>query len=419
MTVSWLLHLHQPSIQDEATVISISNASYRPLLAILRDNSGFKMTLSVSGTLLEWWQKLAMTDILETLSLLHKRGQIELAGTGFCHPILTLLPKDEVVRQIELEEEVLRRLVSGFSVIPASLAESRRANAGIQRNDTGSPGQARGHCKSLGSPSADGSPRYLRGFFSPEMAISNDLIATLSELGYEWIMADEVAALGRPHFLSVDDCRTKVVIRDRGASLAIAFGYVQTLPAFTNLVDNYSRFADHLVLAMDGETFGHHWPKSLDFIASLASSKEFEFMTISEIVEVWRSEVRLPSIQESTWGTSDDDLAKGVIYPKWKLAGNEIHRLQWELLGLALSMPAVVETPNMASLQHNSIEARGLLDRALGSDQFWWASRNPYWNPGMVKKGAEMLLEVVKLAKPGLEQEKKAEMLYNQILSLL
>jgi len=416
MTISWLLHLHQPAIQDEGIVINISNSSYRPLLGILRDNSNFKVTLSISGTLIEWWQKLGMTDILETLSLLVNRGQVEIVGTGFCHPILTLLPREESVRQIQLEEELLQRLVSGFSVIPA--------NAGIQRNDTGSSGQARGHCKSLGSPSADGSPRCLRGFFSPEMAISNDLIKTLSEQSYEWVMIDEVAALGRPHLLSVNNMPTKVVVRDRGASLAVAFGYAQTLPIFTNLVDNYARFSDRLVLAMDEETFGHHWPASLSLLSDLAKSTVFNWHTVSESIAD-KTASNVANVQESTWGTSDEDLVDGVLYPKWKLENNAVHKLQWELTELAITSVGVGRDRPVNPVSSGDPRVtptntgRELLDHALGSDQFWWASKNPYWNPGMVKKGAEMLLRVVELAKPSSQQANEAKELYTKIIYAL
>jgi len=367
MKIAWLLHLHQPPTQFPFIIREISNSCYRPLVALLTDNSSLKMTFSISGSLIEWWEKEGCTDIIDGIRYLVGRGQIELVGTGCYHPILTLVTEEEVVRQIELEESILKRC---FGMTAA--------------------------------------PLRLKGFFPPEMAVSDNLLAILSRLGYSYCAADEVASLGERHrYLSVLGHLTKVAVRDRGASLAVAFGFVQTLNGFENMVDNYSRFTDSLFLAMDGETFGHHWPGSLQFLKELVAFGHEEYLTASEFL-AQRQPVPVQQIAESTWGTSDEDLHRGILYPKWRLRDNTVHQLQWQLTDLAIS---VVEASG------ESAAARALLDRALHSDQYWWASHNPFWNLEMIKRGADLLLEAIRVADPKLTALPKAEKFYANILS--
>ena len=62
------------------------------------------------------------------------------------------------------------------------------------------------------------------------------------------------------------------------------------------------------------------------------------------------------------------------------------------------------------------MKARLLLDQALHSDQFWWASKNPCWHYQMVERGANLLRETVE-ALPGDEEKKaQAQGLYQQIV---
>jgi len=61
--------------------------------------------------------------------------------------------------------------------------------------------------------------------------------------------------------------------------------------------------------------------------------------------------------------------------------------------------------------------ARVLLDRALHSDQYWWASAKPWWSLEMIERGAKELRDVVLMA-PGASQSAKTEAqhLYQQII---
>ncbi|TSC53703.1 MAG: hypothetical protein LiPW16_320, partial [Microgenomates group bacterium LiPW_16] len=63
------------------------------------------------------------------------------------------------------------------------------------------------------------------------------------------------------------------------------------------------------------------------------------------------------------------------------------------------------------------ISTRGLLDRALHSDQFWWASHSPCWHPKMIERGARMLRDVEMLdPRVGEKEKRQAQKLYNDII---
>ncbi|MBI5465181.1 hypothetical protein HY946_01070, partial [Candidatus Gottesmanbacteria bacterium] len=60
---------------------------------------------------------------------------------------------------------------------------------------------------------------------------------------------------------------------------------------------------------------------------------------------------------------------------------------------------------------------RSLLDRALHSDQFWWASHSPCWHPKMIERGARMARDVILLNQSAsVQQKKEAQELYTNII---
>jgi hypothetical protein len=59
-----------------------------------------------------------------------------------------------------------------------------------------------------------------------------------------------------------------------------------------------------------------------------------------------------------------------------------------------LSHKAMELTDNDAAKQFAGI-SRTLLDEALHSDQFWWASRKPMWDVNMVYRGLNLQREVL------------------------
>jgi hypothetical protein len=77
-------------------------------------------------------------------------------------------------------------------------------------------------------------------------------------------------------------------------------------------------------------------------------------------------------------------------------------------------MQSVQDFPNKTS--ENYIKARALLDMAISSDQFWWASAKPWWSLEMIEQGAYGLKAVLITLEPDSISAKEAEVLYRAIL---
>ena len=103
------LHIYQPPTQTEEIVRKVTGESYRTLVRVLREAPGGKITLNISATLTEQLARYGLDDVIRGLRELAERGQIELTGSAMYHPILPLIPKDEVIRQIKLNTDVNQR----------------------------------------------------------------------------------------------------------------------------------------------------------------------------------------------------------------------------------------------------------------------------------------------------------------------
>ena len=100
------LHIYQPPYQEPEIVQKIARESYWPLVKTLKENKGAKITLNFSGCLLEHLYSIGEEKLLEEFKALAAKGQIELVGSARYHPILPLLPANEIRRQIVLNDHL-------------------------------------------------------------------------------------------------------------------------------------------------------------------------------------------------------------------------------------------------------------------------------------------------------------------------
>lgn len=340
------LHIYQPPTQFRQVLRKISKDSYLKIIEILKKNSNAYLTLNICASLTE---QLAdqFPKIISELKNLVKSGQIELTGSAAYHPLLSKLPKSEIARQIRLNSEINKKYF--------------------------------------------GQVWHPSGFFPPEMAYSPQVGDAIEEAGFKWVILEEFAYPGkyipRDRIFKRRKGNLRIFFRERELSLAIAFSAINSISKFEKYLGGEIGKAGYLITAMDGETFGHHQKGQERFLNELYQFGKPPSITISEILTKFK-EVEVVEPVLSTWGITEKDCREGKIYPRWDLPNNPIHALQWQLTKLAIK--SVDKIPNLAQSQ-----SRKLLDRALHSDQYWWASANPSWHYKMVVKGAEMLSAVV------------------------
>ncbi|USN53431.1 MAG: UvrB/UvrC motif-containing protein [Candidatus Nomurabacteria bacterium] len=368
------LHIYQPPTQKPYWVKRVTEESYRKIVAELKRAPGAKLTLNISAVLVELLDKNGCGDVIDDIRLLLERGQIELTSSAKFHPLLPKIPKDEVIRQIQLNDETHRKYFG-----------------------------------ELYKP---------KGFFPPEMAFSTDVAKIVKELGYEWIIVDELSfsrEIGNIDYSKrytvegLDDF--SIYFRERRMSYKILSGQLGSGSLLIQSLGDRLKKNEYLLTAMDGETFGHHRPGMEHLLFEIYESKELETILISDIPKHFPESTPIDPLP-STWALMEKDLEKNAPFSRWLDPGNTIHERQWELTNLAIK---AVHASDQSDPKFP--EVRTALDRAIHSDQYWWASAKPWWSMEMIEAGAKELSDVV-LNAPGSSEEEKerAKQLYQEII---
>jgi len=111
------LHFHQPVGNFPHVLEKASKFCYRPFLELAEKYPDIKFTVHFSGCLLDYFEK-DRPDLLEIISRLIKRGQVEIMGGGYYEPIFTAIPDRDKIGQIDLTRDYLKQR---FGVTPRGL----------------------------------------------------------------------------------------------------------------------------------------------------------------------------------------------------------------------------------------------------------------------------------------------------------
>lgn len=385
-----LLHLYQPPTQLHGVLEKIVNESYRPLIKLYQEYPQAKVTININGGLTEMLKQRCFGDVVDGLGELAARGQIEFTGSGKYHPILPLIPQSEVRRQIVLNTHT--------------------------------------------NQSYFGATWTPKGFFPPEMAYSREILDPIIEVGDRWIILSGIACpvewpVDVVHKVSTPQGELFVFFRDDVLSNQISFKTITSqefLSHLQGLGAGDQRKNVYVVTAMDGETFGHHiknWERL--FLAEVFEALEMpedvyqtlqqptsiaeqhrtlmgmtatgvvQVVTISQLLDLFPAG-RIVDPKPSSWSTTADDIKAGNYYPLWDSPGNQVHKLLWEHMRITIDlMHRSFELADNDDAVRFADVARGLLDHALHSDQFWWASQRPMWDINLINKGLLEQEEVI------------------------
>ncbi len=375
------LHIYQPHNQQSDILERIVNESYRPLLDGFKKNKKARLTLNVNGGLLELLEQNGYDDVIDDIGYLLRRGQIELTGSAMYHPFLPLLPEKEIKRQINLHNQTCQKYF-GKNYQP-------------------------------------------KGFFSPELAFSYKLANLVSQLGFQWIVAEEFASSIKPDFQKIYSIKNipslKIVFRDKRISVLILSAIIRSKASLLAELGEELKKNRYLLTVMDGETFGHHRPGLEKFLFNLYQEAPFKNVLVSELVEEFSVDEEI-EVRESTWSSEEQDFwldkekKQGTFSPflLWQDPSNPTHKLQWDFTYFVIDLVEKAERENQPLGK-----ARELLDKSLQSDQFWWASAKPWWSLEMIEQGAYQLREVVNaLPNASLKEKEKANEYYQKILAI-
>ncbi len=368
------LHIYQPANQQEDILQAVVAQSYRPILFGIKNNIRVRLTLNVNGALLELFDKYGHRDLIDVIRQLIKEDRLELTGCAKYHAFLPFLEKEEVIRQIKLNEETNKFFLGDFY--------------------------------------------KTKGFFPPEMGYKEELAPIISEMGFEWIILDEIAFCGEAEkvdyskIYKIKNTNLLVFFRQRRLSNLIMSAVVRSPKSLRNAMKQNMKGKKYLITAMDGETFGHHRPGLEKMLIDLFASPQFNLVKISDIPKYFKKTIEVNPIK-STWAASPQDIKNNFQFLSWSDPENIIHKWQWAFFKLVLDEIHVMDENNPSFPA-----VRAIMDVAVASDHFWWASAKPWWSLEMIEDGAWRLLEVLRMV-PNVSPEKlkKAQDLYEKIIS--
>jgi len=107
MTLSLVIHNHQPVGNFDFVFAQAAERAYDPMLAALERHPAVRPALHYTGPLLDWLS-VHRPDHLERLRTLVERGQVELLTSAYYEPVLVALPDADKVGQIRKMSRFLR-----------------------------------------------------------------------------------------------------------------------------------------------------------------------------------------------------------------------------------------------------------------------------------------------------------------------
>ncbi|TFF96145.1 MAG: hypothetical protein EU547_06760 [Promethearchaeota archaeon] len=370
-----LLHLYQPPTQEPEVLRRINRECYKPLFEVIKTHKNAKFSLNINGVLIDLLNEYGMNATIDLLKEIWREGKVEILGTAKFHPILPLIPKKEVKRQIRLNEEI------NFKIF--------------------------------------GKKWERLGFFCPEMAVSPNILEIIQEFGYKWTILSGVSC---PNSWPYDKIYTfsdklQLFFRDDILSNKISFKKINAEEFINEIqimflpkkVENNDEkdspntdIDKYVITAMDGETFGHHIKHyEKEFLGKalklISKEKDIRLSFISNL------DSHFPISQESiipkpsSWSTNSEHLEKDIPYPLWKHSENRIHTFYWKImksLHKLMDLADDLKDSEVWNIKNYYQTGRWFYDKALHSCPLWWANPlNGTWSPNLIYKGVELIMK--------------------------
>jgi len=343
------LHFYQPVNTDAHIIKEATEMSYARVIRALEENPNIKFTININGSLLLRWEEMGYEDLIKRIARLIKRGQIDLTATACYHPLLPLIPKKEISKQIQENESILKK----------HFGDKFKAN----------------------------------GFFLPEMAYSKDVAKIIKKQGYKWIILDEIAHNGK--LKQVD---TSQIYYDDSTKLKIIYRSRKYSSSFVPKTIKQKIEKDiTIVSATDGELYGlRHIDHTAEF-EKILKHKLLKTKTMSDFISCQKNIQKTNPINCS-WDSSEEELKNNSPYVLWYDTNNKIQSKLWDLANLSY------KTVEKYSKDDNHYWARWHLVRGLASCTFWWASDKDFshifgphaWNPDEIERGMNEFIRSIR-----------------------
>lgn len=270
---------------NERVVHKVAEKSYIPtnrhLLTLLQANPEFKLSLSITGTVMEQLEKWS-PEALQSFVDLVSTGRVEIVGETYHHSLAFFYSREEFETQVRMHREKVQKL---FGQTP-------------------------------------------KVFRNTELAYNNDLAYWADKAGYKGILAegwDKVLGWRSPNFIYrpayTENIRLLMKNYKLSDDIAFRFGnrnwaeWPLTADKFAHWLSEDSN-ATNFDLFMDYETFGEHqWHDTgiFDFLSHLPKewlkTEGHTFMTVSEAADAFETKDHVDVPQTITWADTERDLS--------------------------------------------------------------------------------------------------------------
>ena len=275
----------EDDLHNSHVLKKVARKSYVPtldaLLTLVQKHPEFRVSLSITGTLIEQLQESA-PEVIQKLQALSATRQVEFVSETYYHSLAFFYDQEEFAEQVRLHRELIAKL---FHVYP-------------------------------------------RVFRNTELAFNDALGAWASTAGYDAVLTegwDGVLGERSPDTLyTVSEApRTKLLLKNYRLSDDIAFrfseqsweGWPLTADKFASWIEAKNGSSELVNLFMDFETFGEHqWEETGIFeflhavVPELLRRSSTTFVTPSEALERFTAKESLSMKDVVTWADTDRDL---------------------------------------------------------------------------------------------------------------
>lgn len=294
---------HDDPANNERILHKVAEKSYIPtnkkLLELLRNHPEFKLSLSITGTILEQFEKWSPATLASFQELV-ATGRVEIVGETYHHSLAFFYSQAEFESQVNMHREKIQQL---FNQTP-------------------------------------------QVFRNTELSYNNDLAYWADRAGYKGILAegwDPVLGWRSPNFVYrpsyTENIRLLLKNYKLSDDIAFRFGdrnwaeWPLTADKFTHWL-NETGEADVFNLFMDYETFGEHqWSESgiFDFLHHLPEkwlAAGNTFATVSEAIDGHEAVDVIDTPQTTTWADTERDLSAWLGNPMQQQAIHALYDLQ-------------------------------------------------------------------------------------------
>lgn len=286
----------------------VSEKSYLPtnkvLLDLLQRHPNFKISLSITGTIIEQFEQWR-PDVLESFKRLVETGKVEIVAETYHHSLAFFYSRSEFEQQVTMHRQKIEQV---FGQTP-------------------------------------------QVFRNTELSYNNELAKWADEAGYKGILAEgwdpilewrNSNYVYRPAYTE----NIKLLLKNYKLSDDIAFRFGDKnwsewpldAGTYTNWL-NSVQDAQIFNLFMDYETFGEHqWADTgiFKFLKAFSDrwchDNESGFMTISEAIDNYQDEGFIDAPHTVTWADTERDLSAWLGNPMQQQAITELYKLEADIL---------------------------------------------------------------------------------------